>query len=122
MASQNSFDALSELNVNGTAYQIYRLDAVTGEGAKRVAHVRFDSAGPKKLLIKLPNGTQSTAITPRPESPLLTTLAASSGAYKSRAIARAHITGAPIAAPWQARQTISMSMLAANALPTLATT
>ena len=30
-----------------------RIDAVTGEGAKRVAHVRFDSAGPKKLLIKI---------------------------------------------------------------------
>lgn len=30
-----------------------RVDAVTGEGAKRVAHVRFDMAGPKKLLIKI---------------------------------------------------------------------
>jgi DNA helicase-2/ATP-dependent DNA helicase PcrA len=30
-----------------------RVDAVTGAGAKRVAHVRFDSAGPKKLLIKI---------------------------------------------------------------------
>ncbi|MER7796401.1 UvrD-helicase domain-containing protein [Microbacterium sp. NPDC096154] len=30
-----------------------RVDAVTGEGAKRIAHVRFDSAGPKKLLIKI---------------------------------------------------------------------
>jgi DNA helicase-2/ATP-dependent DNA helicase PcrA len=30
-----------------------RVDAVTGEGAKRVAHVRFDSAGPKKLLVKI---------------------------------------------------------------------
>ncbi|MDQ7878536.1 3'-5' exonuclease [Microbacterium sp. QXD-8] len=30
-----------------------RVDAVTGEGAKRVAHVRFDVAGPKKLLIKI---------------------------------------------------------------------
>ena len=30
-----------------------RVDAITGEGAKRVAHVRFDSAGPKKLLIKI---------------------------------------------------------------------
>ncbi|WP_434970684.1 ATP-dependent helicase [Microbacterium sp. bgisy207] len=30
-----------------------RVDAVTGEGAKRVAHVRFDSAGAKKLLIKI---------------------------------------------------------------------
>ena len=29
------------------------MDAVTGEGAKRIAHVRFDSAGPKKLLIKI---------------------------------------------------------------------
>jgi DNA helicase-2/ATP-dependent DNA helicase PcrA len=26
---------------------------VTGEGAKRVAHVRFDSGGLKKLLIKV---------------------------------------------------------------------
>ena len=30
-----------------------RVDAITGEGAKRVAHVRFDSAGSKKLLIKI---------------------------------------------------------------------
>jgi len=30
-----------------------RVDLVTGEGAKRVAHVRFDAAGPKKLLIKI---------------------------------------------------------------------
>ncbi|MEW1834630.1 UvrD-helicase domain-containing protein [Microbacterium sp. NPDC079995] len=30
-----------------------KVDMVTGEGAKRVAHVRFDSAGPKKLLIKV---------------------------------------------------------------------
>ena len=30
-----------------------RVDMVTGEGAKRVAHVRFDTAGAKKLLIKV---------------------------------------------------------------------
>ncbi|GGH51691.1 ATP-dependent helicase [Microbacterium album] len=30
-----------------------RVDAVTGEGPKRIAHVRFDSAGSKKLLIKI---------------------------------------------------------------------
>ena len=30
-----------------------RVDMVTGEGPKRVAHVRFDSAGAKKLLIKV---------------------------------------------------------------------
>ena len=30
-----------------------RVDMVTGEGAKRVAHVRFDTAGTKKLLIKV---------------------------------------------------------------------
>lgn len=30
-----------------------RVDAVTGEGAKRIAHVRFESAGLKKLLIKI---------------------------------------------------------------------
>jgi DNA helicase-2/ATP-dependent DNA helicase PcrA len=30
-----------------------RVDAVTGEGAKRVAHVRFDAGGLKKLLIKV---------------------------------------------------------------------
>ncbi|BDV29859.1 ATP-dependent helicase [Microbacterium terricola] len=30
-----------------------RVDAVTGEGAKRVAHVRFDKVGAKKLLIKI---------------------------------------------------------------------
>jgi len=30
-----------------------RVDMVTGDGAKRIAHVRFDSAGAKKLLIKI---------------------------------------------------------------------
>jgi DNA helicase II / ATP-dependent DNA helicase PcrA len=30
-----------------------RVDAITGEGAKRVAHVRFDTVGPKKLLVKI---------------------------------------------------------------------
>ena len=30
-----------------------RVEAVTGEGAKRIAHVRFDAAGQKKLLIKI---------------------------------------------------------------------
>ena len=30
-----------------------RVDAVTGEGAKRIAYVRFDRAGAKKLLIKI---------------------------------------------------------------------
>jgi DNA helicase-2/ATP-dependent DNA helicase PcrA len=30
-----------------------RVDAVTGEGAKRIAHVRFDTSGQKKLLIKV---------------------------------------------------------------------
>lgn len=30
-----------------------RVDMVTGEGAKRIAHVRFDTAGAKKLLIKV---------------------------------------------------------------------
>ena len=30
-----------------------RVDQITGEGAKRVAHVRFDRAGQKKLLIKI---------------------------------------------------------------------
>ncbi|MFS0733810.1 UvrD-helicase domain-containing protein [Microbacterium sp. 1P10UB] len=30
-----------------------RVDAVTGEGAKRVAHVRFEKVGAKKLLVKI---------------------------------------------------------------------
>jgi len=30
-----------------------RVDAITGEGAKRVAHVRFDKVGAKKLLVKI---------------------------------------------------------------------
>ncbi|UWF77938.1 MULTISPECIES: ATP-dependent helicase [Microbacterium] len=30
-----------------------RVEAVTGDGAKRIAHVRFDTAGQKKLLIKI---------------------------------------------------------------------
>jgi DNA helicase-2/ATP-dependent DNA helicase PcrA len=30
-----------------------RVEAITGEGAKRIAHVRFDAAGQKKLLVKI---------------------------------------------------------------------
>jgi DNA helicase-2/ATP-dependent DNA helicase PcrA len=30
-----------------------RVNQVTGEGTKRIAHVQFDSAGAKKLLIKI---------------------------------------------------------------------
>jgi DNA helicase-2/ATP-dependent DNA helicase PcrA len=30
-----------------------KVEAITGEGAKRIAHVRFDSAGQKKLLVKI---------------------------------------------------------------------
>jgi DNA helicase-2/ATP-dependent DNA helicase PcrA len=30
-----------------------KVEAITGEGAKRIAHVRFDAAGQKKLLIKI---------------------------------------------------------------------
>ncbi|WP_100814214.1 ATP-dependent helicase [Microbacterium lacus] len=30
-----------------------RVDAVTGEGARRVAHIRFDTVGAKKILIKI---------------------------------------------------------------------
>ncbi|WP_309064645.1 ATP-dependent helicase [Microbacterium sp.] len=30
-----------------------RVEAITGEGAKRIAHVRFDTAGQKKLLVKI---------------------------------------------------------------------
>ncbi len=30
-----------------------RVEAITGEGAKRVAHVRFDASGMKKLLVKI---------------------------------------------------------------------
>ena len=30
-----------------------RIDAITGEGAKRVAHVQFEKVGAKKLLIKI---------------------------------------------------------------------
>lgn len=30
-----------------------KVEAITGEGAKRIAHVRFDTAGQKKLLVKI---------------------------------------------------------------------
>ncbi|MBF4512214.1 UvrD-helicase domain-containing protein [Plantibacter sp. VKM Ac-2885] len=34
-------------------FGVGRVNAVTGEGAKRIAHVQFESAGAKKLLIKI---------------------------------------------------------------------
>ena len=34
MASQDSFGAKGTLDVGGKAYEIYRLDAVTGDGSR----------------------------------------------------------------------------------------
>ena len=41
------------LNTGGAWVRNESVSHVTGEGAKRIAHVRFDSAGQKKLLIKI---------------------------------------------------------------------
>ena len=40
-----------------------------------------------------------------------------SGVYRSRTMALAHITAAPMAAPWTVRQTISSGIDAASAQP-----
>ncbi len=60
MASQNSFDALSELDVNGTAYQIYRLDAVTGDGLD-VASLPFSLKVLLENLLRTEDGANITA-------------------------------------------------------------
>ncbi len=57
------------------------------------------------------------ASTPRPLRPLDMTRAPSSGWYRSRTMARAHMTAAPMAAPWTTRQAISIAIEGAKVLP-----
>jgi hypothetical protein len=71
---------------------------------------------PKRSESRPPTGALAQAITPRPVRPLDITLAPSAGAYRSRTMARAHITPAPMATPCTARQTMSCSMVGENAL------
>ncbi|MNW10760.1 hypothetical protein D3C71_2080430 [compost metagenome] len=61
------------------------------------------------------------ATMPNPVRALDMARAPSSGVYRSRTMARAHITTAPMAAPWAMRQAISSPMVGANALPKEAT-
>jgi aconitate hydratase len=60
MASENSFNALSTLDVNGTAYQVYRLDAVTGEGLD-VATLPFSLKVLLENLLRTEDGANITA-------------------------------------------------------------
>jgi aconitate hydratase len=60
MASQNSFGAKSALDVNGTSYQIYRLDAVTGEGLD-VASLPFSLKVLLENLLRTEDGADITA-------------------------------------------------------------
>ena len=85
--------------------------------------VNADSAArqPSHSLSSPPSGAQMQATMPRPVSALDMARAPSSGVYRSRTMARAHITTAPMAAPWAMRHTMSSAMLGASALPTEAT-
>ena len=56
-------------------------------------------------------------MTPRPLMPLDITRAPVSGVYRSRTMARAPITAAPMAAPCRVRQTISSGIEGAKAQP-----
>ncbi len=60
MASENSFNALSTLDVNGTAYQLYRLDAVTGDGLD-VASLPFSLKVLLENLLRTEDGANITA-------------------------------------------------------------
>lgn len=66
-------------------------------------------------------GAQMQATMPSPVSALDMARAPSSGVYRSRTMARAHITTAPMAAPWAMRHRISRPMVGAKALPSEAT-
>ena len=69
-----------------------------------------------------PRGALRQATTARPLSALDMTLAPSAGVYRSRMMARAHITPAPMATPCTVRPTISISIELARAHPVAATT
>lgn len=58
---------------------------------------------------------------PRPVSARAMARAPASGVYRSRTIARAHITAAPMAAPCSVRQSTSRSIVGATTLPIEAT-
>ncbi|MGL5827285.1 MAG: aconitate hydratase AcnA [Nocardioides sp.] len=60
MASENSFGALSELDVNGTTYQIYRLAAVAGDGL-RVDTLPFSLKVLLENLLRTEDGANITA-------------------------------------------------------------
>ena len=63
MASKDSFGAKSTLDVGGTAYEIYRLDAVTGEGlpADAVASLPFSLKVLLENLLRTEDGADITA-------------------------------------------------------------
>ena len=60
MASQDSFGAKSTLDVNGTSYEIFRLDAVTGEGLD-VASLPFSLKVLLENLLRTEDGADITA-------------------------------------------------------------
>src|SRR5574341_808001 len=68
-----------------------------------------------------PSAGLASAITPRPDRPLLITRTPSLGSYRSRTIARAQTTAAAMQAPCTARHAINVPTLSASALATLAT-
>lgn len=64
MASKNSFGAKSTLSVSGTDYQIFRLDAVTGEGLD-VASLPYSLKVLLENLLRTEDGADITAATSR---------------------------------------------------------
>jgi len=70
-----------------------------------------------KSVSKPPNGALAQANMPKPVKALDITRAPVSGVYRSRTMARAHITTAPMAAPCRARHTINACMLLAITQP-----
>lgn len=77
---------------------------------------------PKCWASWLPAIGLAQAITPRPVSALDMAWAPAVGVYRSRTMARAAITPAPVATPCKVRQATSQSMLGASAQPRAATT
>ena len=76
---------------------------------------------PQAAAMRPPPSGAATATRPRPDSASDITRAPSEGWYRSRTMARAHITTAASAAPWAARQATSMPMDVLAAAPRLAT-
>ena len=91
MASQDSFGAKGTLDVDGQSYEIYRLDAVKGEGLD-VESLPFSLKVLLENLLRTEDGENITA----GASGLILVASPPSSAIASRMVARSTTQGTPV--------------------------